>query len=395
MKNLSTLAITIVTATLVGCGGGGGDSTPAPTKVEQYVTGLPTGDVTKLSKATLQSTTSAGLALTYTSNTPAVCTITGTTLNFVSEGSCTVKYAQSGNANYLPLSGSFTVVVKPSKNYYDLKPDIKSCKSGVISEETRQAVIAEVNKIRKLHGVPSLTYNKELEPLMAETALAMAGQGTTSHYVDSTWNCYSEMAVTGAKQSSLYSQVSTNLATQSDPIAGLDGLMRENYSHDLGHRRWLLSPFVKQTSFGMADGEKKVGTGYTFGASLFMYDPKTYGSSSTDAPLGIYPYPVGDYPSRLYQKGDRMSLFILADKTSYTKNRNVDYKNATVSITDESGKKYEVAEQLFDNSGQGVPNNLSFLFPDFQYNTSYKVNVSNVMVNGVAQNYEYSFSVKQ
>jgi hypothetical protein len=43
---------------------------------------------------------SSGLAVTYTSTTPAVCTITGTTVVEVSAGSCAITANQAGNANY-------------------------------------------------------------------------------------------------------------------------------------------------------------------------------------------------------------------------------------------------------------------------------------------------------
>ena len=48
---------------------------------------------------------------------------------------------------------------------------------------------------------------------------------------------------------------------------------------------------------------------------------------------------------------------------------------------------------LFDTQSQGVPNNLSFLFPDFEYGVNYTVNLDNVTVNGQVKNYQYSFKV--
>lgn len=408
MKQMKLLGLSVMAVSMLyGCGGGGGSNggggnTPVVQKTEQSVANLPTGNYAAYTTITLSSTTTNGLPLTYVSSTPNQCIIQGTNLQFLNVGTCTVSYSQKGNETYAPLNKSFSVTVSAitnadgtQKDYYELKPDVKSCKYGVINDKTRQDVLAEVNEIRKLHNLPSLTYNKDLEVMMAQTALSMAAQNTTSHSVDSSWNCYSDMAVTGAEQSSLYSYVSTSEKAQFDPIVGLDGLMRENYSVSLGHRRWLMSPFIKETSFGMADGVKKVGTGYTFGAALHMYNPANYMSQSTTAPTGIYPYPVGNYPSRLYKKGDRMSLFVLYDQSSYTKNRNVDYSKATITIKDLNGKAYTVNGIQYDREGQGVPNNMSFLMPDFEYNVDYRVNVDNVMVNGTQSNYQYDFKVIQ
>ena len=45
---------------------------------------------------------SSGLPVTYTSTTPAVCSISGTTVTIVSVGTCTIAANQAGNANYTP-----------------------------------------------------------------------------------------------------------------------------------------------------------------------------------------------------------------------------------------------------------------------------------------------------
>jgi hypothetical protein len=62
---------------------------------------------------TLTATASSGLAVTFTSSTPAVCTITsGGALTYVSAGTCTINADQSGNAYYLPaptVTRSFTI----------------------------------------------------------------------------------------------------------------------------------------------------------------------------------------------------------------------------------------------------------------------------------------------
>jgi hypothetical protein len=47
------------------------------------------------------ATASSGLAVTFTSPTPAVCTLTGATLSFVAEGSCSVAADQAGDASFL------------------------------------------------------------------------------------------------------------------------------------------------------------------------------------------------------------------------------------------------------------------------------------------------------
>lgn len=61
----------------------------------------------------------------------------------------------------------------------------------VINDATRNAIVDEVNNIRRLHGLEVAVYNKDLEKYVNETALVTA-QNTVSHYIDDKWNCYSD-----------------------------------------------------------------------------------------------------------------------------------------------------------------------------------------------------------
>ena len=56
------------------------------------------------SDANLTATASSGLAVSFTSNTPAVCTIAGATVTPQSTGTCTITSTQAGNATYYAAS---------------------------------------------------------------------------------------------------------------------------------------------------------------------------------------------------------------------------------------------------------------------------------------------------
>jgi uncharacterized protein (TIGR03437 family) len=58
---------------------------------------------------TLTATASSNLSVTYVSTTPAVCTVSGSTLTLVGGGTCSITASQSGNANYLAAAN----VVQP------------------------------------------------------------------------------------------------------------------------------------------------------------------------------------------------------------------------------------------------------------------------------------------
>jgi hypothetical protein len=53
---------------------------------------------------TLAATATSGLAVTFTTTTPTVCTVSGTAVTLVSSGTCTIVAAQAGNATYKPAA---------------------------------------------------------------------------------------------------------------------------------------------------------------------------------------------------------------------------------------------------------------------------------------------------
>ena len=61
---------------------------------------------------TLSATASSGLAVSFASTTPAVCTVSSATVTLVAVGTCTIQATQTGNANYAaatPVNQSFQV----------------------------------------------------------------------------------------------------------------------------------------------------------------------------------------------------------------------------------------------------------------------------------------------
>ncbi len=71
--------------------------------IPQQMTGTP---------LTLTATTSSNLPVTYTSGTPSVCVVSGSTVTFLSAGTCSITSSQSGNGNYAAASvtQSFSVL---------------------------------------------------------------------------------------------------------------------------------------------------------------------------------------------------------------------------------------------------------------------------------------------
>ncbi|HXE62950.1 MAG TPA: FG-GAP-like repeat-containing protein, partial [Bryobacteraceae bacterium] len=63
--------------------------------------------------APLNATATSGLAVTFTSNTPSVCTVSGSNLTLLTTGTCSITASQPGNTNYTaasPVTQTFAIV---------------------------------------------------------------------------------------------------------------------------------------------------------------------------------------------------------------------------------------------------------------------------------------------
>ena len=104
---------------------GNSDYAAAPTVAEDFTVqkaqqtiSFPavTGTQYVLSNATLSATASSGLAVTYTSTTPTVCSVSGSTASLLTTGTCIVRAAQAGNTLYSAaslVSQDFAVAINP------------------------------------------------------------------------------------------------------------------------------------------------------------------------------------------------------------------------------------------------------------------------------------------
>jgi hypothetical protein len=72
----------------------------------------------------LSAPASSGLAVTFTSSTPTVCTVSGTTATLLTAGTCTIQASQAGNNVYAPVtaSQSFSVIQKTQTITFNALP---------------------------------------------------------------------------------------------------------------------------------------------------------------------------------------------------------------------------------------------------------------------------------
>ncbi|WP_261738088.1 putative Ig domain-containing protein [Shewanella xiamenensis] len=113
LTNGVTYTFTVEAENAVGFGPASSASNPITPKAIQTLTFLNPGSQNFGTSPTLTATSDSGLAPTFTSSTPSVCTITsGGLLSFVTVGTCTINADQVGNASYLAatqVSRSFSV----------------------------------------------------------------------------------------------------------------------------------------------------------------------------------------------------------------------------------------------------------------------------------------------
>jgi YD repeat-containing protein len=121
---VSGTTVTIVaagTCTIQASQAGNGNYNAAPNvnrsftvaKANQTITfGALSGKTYGAAPFTVSATASSGLAVTFSSTTTAVCTVSGNTVTIIAGGTCTVRAAQAGNGNYNAapnVNQSFTV----------------------------------------------------------------------------------------------------------------------------------------------------------------------------------------------------------------------------------------------------------------------------------------------
>jgi len=94
-------------AMLAACGGGGGggsDGGAVQTMAFSFPGGAEVAIPPEVASTTLKATASSGGPVTFTSNTPDVCSVSGDKLSLLKAGECSVTATQAGYEGYAPVS---------------------------------------------------------------------------------------------------------------------------------------------------------------------------------------------------------------------------------------------------------------------------------------------------
>ncbi|MBS0478780.1 MAG: CAP domain-containing protein, partial [Proteobacteria bacterium] len=176
-------------------------------------------------------------------------------------------------------------------------------------------------------------------------------------------------------------------STEDDYLAGW---LREGGGASIGHRRWILDPFLGKVSYGRASLALADGSRASAAAM------KVFGFSGGVAVPGGVPgfvaYPFGDYPARYFQPGDYLSFTAIANTGgAFGSNGSVSFAGATIRVTGPTGN-LAVTDVASDNDGYGVANSVQWRVTGLQPGVIYTVTISGV--SGAPQaSYIYSFKI--
>ncbi|MDH4907541.1 CAP domain-containing protein [Xanthomonas axonopodis pv. ricini] len=276
---------------------------------------------------------------------------------------------------------------------YRTRPAIAGCRAGELQPAQRQRVLALINDIRRLHGLDAVDDDPAAEPEATQAALVIAANGRLSHAPTPDWRCYSGSAAKGARRSLIYGGVSSPLLrfSSADEIV-IEWLTDANNvsAGGLGHRRWLLDPFLQRVAFGMVAGRN--GAAFSSGAALRLVPTVGVAARTRE---DFVAWPIGEYPGRYYADDALLSFTALPDRKRKFANRDVDYADAQVEIRERDGRQLQVRNLSEDHEGFGVPNSLQFRVPRLQPGVIYDVTIRGVRFGGQSRDYRYWFRIGQ
>lgn len=273
--------------------------------------------------------------------------------------------------------------------------NIKNCRPAQITDAERKKALDELNAIREMHGLQPVSYNLDNDKYTASAALLIAANRMLDHYPSKSAKCYSSEAAQGSKESNLHISVGNSpiLAEENFPKEVIDGLLIDEGVKSLGHRAWLLNPFLRSISFGRATDLQN---GYVEGAAIYVQD--VY-QQADDTFVDYIAYPYGQYQKAWFKHGWYMSFSAFFDKTDLWKNKDVDYSKVKIRVTNAQGKALpvtQIAKQDKHHKGgsAGLPNLLQWQVNGTKDLQRYQVSIENVIVNGQAKNYQYWFEIR-
>ncbi|WP_267894704.1 CAP domain-containing protein [Nocardioides sediminis] len=187
--------------------------------------------------------------------------------------------------------------------------DTDRCRPGRLADTSTRRQLQAINFARRMTGLQKVVLDKGTVRHAQAAALIMTAEHAVSHYPPRDWPCWTRRGYEAAAQSNLYE--GTSRQSNSDKIeAYLDDWGGNN--HRVGHRRWLLYPYLAAVGIG---GTNRANVTHLFGTPFDKLAPN---------PQWV-PWPsAGWFPNNLDPRG-RWSLGSGEDGT--------DFSRATVAVS--------------------------------------------------------------
>jgi uncharacterized protein YkwD len=289
-----------------------------------------------------------------------------------------------------PTPGDF---LSAAASLYTTQPDIAACQPGLLKPAVTSQVLQILNAVRALHRLPPASYSPADEPSAQQSALMQAANAQLSHTPPASWRCYTATGAAASGSSNLYGGTGPGLGFYTDEqiIAGWLTEVQNVVAENVGHRRWLLDPFLGSVAYGRVAGRYET-SNRADAAAIKVFD--TAGPAGPTGPLPDYvAYPFEDYPARFFATNALLSFGVIANKTNKWGNANVDFSAAAITVRQRGGSTLTVSRVAFDNQGYGLPNNVQFAVSGLQPNTYYDVTIDRVGVGGTQRSYSYWFRI--
>ena len=267
---------------------------------------------------------------------------------------------------------------------YAEEPDVENCRAGRLTQAAKNRALEAMNQIRALHGLPPVQYGSRYDRQMQEASLIQAANGSLTHFPEPSAQCYTEAGAAGSGSSNLH-------GGYRDPAGHMVGWTNDANNLALlaaaGHRRWVLNPFAAYMSYGQVHGYAA--------HKVFGFDDEPALDPRIEVDFVAFPFEV--YPFNLVGEGSPWSFSVIEDKENLWQNKHDYFRQATITVlraADEA--ELVITDRYTDSKGFGIPNFLSWQVEDWDYDTPYEVEISNVaMQSGETRSFSYPVFIER
>lgn len=260
--------------------------------------------------------------------------------------------------------------VRPESLFEEL-PDIGACREGAMQKAEPAKALRTLNAIRELHRLPPVRLDVLSQALPAKASLMMVANNLMTHTPQRTSRCGSTEGVTGSGESNLYFGNISGTVPSSETL--VVGWLKDLDVPGLGHRRWVLDPFLGPVSFARVDDPKTK----RFGAAM-----RVFGRRESPPELGaleLVAYPYERYPAMLFDPRAEWSVSIVDGARSRGEVKHGYFDQAAVRVRDvETRRTLDVSRLTRDTKNIGLPNFLSWRVAGVQPGSWYEVTIENV-----------------